>query len=235
MIDLTPVEVRKKADDFDRGFRGFEPAQVENFLEMVADRLEDVQDRNRELEQKVDRLEERLERFEEREEALNDALLTAQELREESRAQAEREASVTLREAEAKAEAIEQEAERSLDSARDRLDELKSRRAHFLRSFRALLEGYLSEVELEQSRLREGEEEIPAAEEIAVDPDPEPPAVEPEAYGTTERSAEGDGSPDGQGSVPDAEEREAVAAPSEVDAESGGENDEDAGEDREGQ
>lgn len=228
MIDLTPVEVRKKADDFDRGFRGYEPDQVKNYLEMVADRLEDIQEHNRKLEEQVEHLREELERFEEREEALNDALLTAQELREESRAQAEREASLTLREAEAKAEAIEQEAERSLDSARDKLDELKSRRAHFLRSFRALLEGYLSEVELEQSRLRENEEQIPPAEEIAADPDPEPPAVEPDAYGAAEEGEDG--------TDPVGEVREAVPTPSdapEKDEEETTSGDEGDGEDRE--
>lgn len=220
MIDLTPVEVRKKADDFDRGFRGYEPDQVKNFLEMVADRLEDIQEHNRKLEQEVEQLREELERFEEREAALNDALLTAQELREESRAQAEREASLTLREAEAKAEAIEQEAERSLDAARDKLDELESRRAHFLRSFRALLEGYLSEVELEQSRLRENEDQIPPAEEIAADPDPEPPAVEPDAYGAPEGGEDG--------AEPVGEVREAVPTPSET-SETGEEGDEAGG------
>lgn len=220
MIDLTPVEVRKKADDFDHGFRGYEPDQVRNFLEMVADRLEDLQEHNRELEEEVGQLREELERFEEREEALNEALLTAQELREESRAQAEREASLTLREAEANAEAIEQEAERSLDSARDRLDELKSRRAHFLRSFRALLEGYLSEVEMEQSRLRENREQMPPAEEIAADRDAEAPAMETGSVGGRTEGTE-------DGAAPHGEAREAVPTPSpeEEEAASGDEED----------
>lgn len=191
MIDLTPVEVRSKADDFDRGFRGYEPEQVQGFLEMVAERLEELRARNRDLEKEVGQLREELERFEEREEALNDALLTAQELREESRAQAEREASLTVREAEAQAEAIRREAERSLEAARDRLDDLRSRRAHFLRSFRALLEGYLGEIEAEEDRLREAGEELPPVEEIADAREPEA-AVEPEASG----SDEGDETPD---------------------------------------
>lgn len=192
MIDLTPVEIRKKSDDFDRGFRGFEPGQVEGFLEMVADRLDELQKRNRDLEREVEHLREELEGFEEREEALNEAVLTAQQLREESRAQAEREARLTVREAEAEAEAIRREAERELADARDKLDELRSRRAHFLRSFRALLEGYLAEVEVEQERLRESEalEELATSEEIAGEADAREPAVEPEGEEAAEAAGD---------------------------------------------
>ena len=40
MIDLTPLEVRKKKGDFRRGLRGYDPPQVDDFLDIVADRLE---------------------------------------------------------------------------------------------------------------------------------------------------------------------------------------------------
>lgn len=191
MSDLSPGEIRRKSDEFDRGVLGLDPDQVAGFLGTVADRIEELQDRNRELDRRVRDLRERLEDFEEREESLNEALLTAQEVREQSREQAEREASLTVREAEARAEAIEREAERGLDAARDKLDDLRARRAHFLRSFRALLEGYLAEVEVEQERLREAGDGLPPAEEIGEEADPEPPSVEPETYGTGEGTEDG--------------------------------------------
>ena len=40
MIDLTPLDVRNKRGDFKRAMRGYEPHEVDLFLEMVADRLE---------------------------------------------------------------------------------------------------------------------------------------------------------------------------------------------------
>ena len=40
MIDLTPLDVRKKKGDFRRGLRGYEPQQVDDFLDVVADRLD---------------------------------------------------------------------------------------------------------------------------------------------------------------------------------------------------
>lgn len=162
MIELTPLDVRNKKEDLDRAWRGYSRVQVESFLDLAAERLEELVTEKKRLEERVERLEEELSRFREREAALNEALLTAQELREESRAQAEREAALTVREAESRAEEIEREARRSLEAAQERLDRLRGRRARFLRSFRSLLEGYLAEVEAEQDRLRSvrSEEEV---------------------------------------------------------------------------
>ena len=40
MIDLTPLDVRNKRGDFKRLMRGYDPQEVDVFLEMTADRLE---------------------------------------------------------------------------------------------------------------------------------------------------------------------------------------------------
>src|SRR5688500_5262723 len=42
MIDLTPLEVRKKKGDFRRAMRGYDPALVDDFIDLVADRLEQL-------------------------------------------------------------------------------------------------------------------------------------------------------------------------------------------------
>jgi DivIVA domain-containing protein len=42
MIDLTPLDVRKKKGDFRRAMRGYEPALVDDFLDLVAERLEEL-------------------------------------------------------------------------------------------------------------------------------------------------------------------------------------------------
>ncbi len=40
MIDLTPLDVRKKRGDFGKGLRGYDPQEVDAFLELVAERME---------------------------------------------------------------------------------------------------------------------------------------------------------------------------------------------------
>jgi DivIVA domain-containing protein len=163
-MDLTPLDVRKKKDDFRRVVRGYEPAKVEAFLELCAERLDELVQRDKRQHAEIAALRERLAAFEERERALNEALVSAQELREEARAQAEKSAELRLREAEQEAAAIRQRAETATEAARRTLEDLKVRRAGFLRSLRGSLERFLGEIEQEEKRLA-AEDGVPAAAE----------------------------------------------------------------------
>jgi len=162
MIDLTPLDVRKKKEDFRRAVRGYDPAQVDGFLDLVADRLEDLVGRELRLREQSELLKEQLAAFQEREKALNEALVTAQELREEARAQAEKSADLRVREADRQAREILREAESAVHGARRGLDELRVRRAGFLRSLRATIEHFLVEIEEEERRGLAGLEPEPA-------------------------------------------------------------------------
>jgi DivIVA domain-containing protein len=153
MMDLTPLDVRKKPEDFRRTLRGYDPAQVDAFLDLVADRLQELTARATRLSEQTELLREQLDAFQERERALNDALVTAQELREEARTQAEKAADLRLREAEREATQLRREAELDVRASREALDELRARRAGFLRSVRTSLERFLAEVAAEEERL----------------------------------------------------------------------------------
>jgi DivIVA domain-containing protein len=166
MMELTPLDVRKKKDDFKRAVRGYEPAQVESFLEMCAERLDQLVQREKRLEGEVAGLRERLAAFQERERALNEALVSAQELREEARSQAERGAELKLREAEQEAAAIRQRAESATEASRQALEDLKVRRSGFLRSLRWSLERFLGEIEEEERRVAAEEGGVLSAEPV---------------------------------------------------------------------
>lgn len=153
MIDLTPLDVRKKKDDFKRAVRGYDTEQVDAFLALVADRFEQLVSEERSLAERVESLEAQLERYQERENALNEALLAAQELREEARSQAERDAALRLREAETHAEAILLDADQAIRHSQRRLEDLQARRGQLIRSFRNMLERFAEQVELEEARL----------------------------------------------------------------------------------
>lgn len=155
MIDLTPLDVRKKKEDFKKAVRGYDSGQVEAFLDVVADRLEQLVTEQRQLRERVERLEEELSHYKERERALNEALLAAQELREEARSQAERDAAVRLREAETHAEAILLEADQAIRHSQRRLKEVRAHRVQLLRGLRGMIERFNETLELEESRLDE--------------------------------------------------------------------------------
>ncbi len=160
MMELTPLDVRKKKEDFKRAVRGYDPAQVDGFLDLVADRLEDLVGRELRLREQADLLREHLAAFQSRERALNDALVTAQELREEARAQAEKAAELHVREAERQAEAIRREAELAVHGSRRGLEDLRIRRSGFLRSLRSTVERFLVDLEEEERRLEQEDEEM---------------------------------------------------------------------------
>jgi len=166
-MDLTPLDVRKKQDDFRRTVRGYDPAQVDAFLEMCAERLDElIQQRNRQRDEAAV-MQKRLGSYEEREQALNEALVTAQELREEARTQAEKSAALKVREAEQEAEGIRRDANAATHASRRSLDELRVRRAGFLRSMRWSLERFLGEIEEEERRLATEESGPPPESEVA--------------------------------------------------------------------
>ena len=96
-----------------------------------------------------------------REKAVQEALVTAQELRSEMKTHAQRQADLVLAEAQAEARRrlAETEAEirvrcrdadRRLEKAREALEEMERRRLRFLKSFRQLLERETDVVEVEE-------------------------------------------------------------------------------------
>jgi len=152
-MDLTPLDIRKKKDDLRRTVRGYDSAQVDTFLDLVADRLDVIVQEEVRLKEQVTHLRERLQDFEERERALNEALIAAQELREEARLQSEKQADLRLQEAGQQAEQIVGEARRAAEDSEYKLADLRARRASFLRGMRSLLERFIEEVDYEEARL----------------------------------------------------------------------------------
>jgi cell division initiation protein len=146
MIDLTPLEVRKKKGDFRKGMRGYDPQAVDDFLDLVADRLEQLVRDNSAMNDQFARLENQVNDYRERERALTEALVTAQEMREEMRKQIEKEVELTRREAEADAENIRAEAEQIRHREHESIRRLRARQAQFILSYRAFLERELAEL-----------------------------------------------------------------------------------------
>ena len=148
MIDLTPLEVRKKKGDFKRAMRGYDPGMVDDFLEIVADRLEELVRANLGHEDRVRQLEQQLRDYKERERALTDALVSAQELREEMREQALRDADAARREAQQEAEQIRTNVTQEIEREEQMLRRLRARQAQLAQSYRALLEREMEELEV---------------------------------------------------------------------------------------
>lgn len=153
MIDesfhLTSLDVRRF--DFGRSLRGYNPEKVELFRTQVAEEIERLVRINQDLDTKARSFHEQLRAFRERDKALNEALITAQQLRAEVRDQAEREAQLLLKEAQAEGERLLETARAEVRRMEQELDALDRSRRTYLAQMRALLARQLSEVEASES------------------------------------------------------------------------------------
>jgi cell division initiation protein len=186
MIDLTPLDVRKKKGDFRRALRGYEAEVVDDFLDLVAERMEELVRENAALRDRVSHVTEALSSHQDREKAVNEALVSAQQLREEVRSQASREGELLIREAKIEAERILSEAKRQANAALESTRRIHGQRGRFLRAFRAFVERQMAEIEQEEERLKDlsrAEGEAAAERKAAGErpPAPRPPAPRPGA------------------------------------------------------
>jgi len=156
MIDLTPLDVRKKKGDFSRALRGYDPDAVDHFLDLVADRMEELVREQATLTERVNQINASLSAYREREQAMNEALVAAQQLREEVRTQSARDSEAILKEARQQAEQIVGDARKAAHDAAEATRRVNAARARFLRGFRGFLERQIEEVLAEEERVLEG-------------------------------------------------------------------------------
>ena len=127
---LTPLDIRRY--DFGSALRGYDKARVDEFRDQVAAEVEYLLKQCQELENKAKGFHEQLRAFRERDKALNEALISAQQLRGDIREQAEKEAQLVLREAKAEGEKI-------IDAARAEIRNVQAELEALVRTRRAFL------------------------------------------------------------------------------------------------
>jgi DivIVA domain-containing protein len=141
---LTPLDVRRY--EFGKALRGYDPERVDQFREQVAEELERLMRLNAELEAKAKGFHEQLRAFRERDKAINEALVSAQQLRGDIREQADKEAQLVIREARAEGERIIEDARAEIRRMEDQLASLERSRRAFIAQMRSMVERQLSEL-----------------------------------------------------------------------------------------
>ena len=110
---LTPLDVRRW--EFGTALRGYDRARVDEFKARVADEIEELARRINDLDTKAKGFHDQIRSFRERDRAINDALVSAQQLRTDIREQAEKEGSLVLQEARSDADKVLGEAKLDAD------------------------------------------------------------------------------------------------------------------------
>jgi len=147
---ITPLDIQQK--QFPVRFRGFDMEEVYAFLEVVREEMEDLIRQNTSLKEKVHRLESQLQDYRNMESTLRETLLMAQQMVEEYKENARKEAELIIKEAEQKADAIVRQAQEKVLKIHEDIMDLKGIRRHFKEEIRRLIESHLRMLEFDEER-----------------------------------------------------------------------------------
>jgi cell division initiation protein len=129
--------------------RGFDPQEVDAFLEEVADDFEELTRENNLLKEQLAALEERAKEIESREKTVHETLITTQKIAEEFKENARREAELVLREAHLRSEKFMQDAREEHAKLNTEISGLKRHRQRLAEEMLHLLSTYKRMVEQE--------------------------------------------------------------------------------------
>ncbi len=153
---ITPLDIQQK--QFPMKLRGFDVEEVYAFLEVIREDMEDLLRENANLRENIQRMDSQIKGYRDMETALRDTLLTAQQLGEDFKLNARKEAELVLKEAEIRAEAILKEAQEKVIKIHEDIIDLKGIRRHFKEEVKRLVESHLRMLEFDKERGEEQEE-----------------------------------------------------------------------------
>lgn len=154
---ITPLDIQQK--QFPMKIRGFDVEEVYAFLEIIREEMEDLLRENASLKENVQRLESQLKEHRDMETTLRETLLTAQQMVEDYKTNARKEAELVVREAELKSDTILKEAQEKVIKIHEDIVDLKGIRRHFKEEVKRLVESHLKMLEFDREREEEQERE----------------------------------------------------------------------------
>ena len=103
-MKLTPMDINNK--EFKRGLRGYNPEEVDEFLDEVIENYEQLYKDNSKLKEKVTLANEQIEHYKKIESTIQNTLLLAQNAADQAKTSAEKEADMVIKNANETAQRI---------------------------------------------------------------------------------------------------------------------------------
>ena len=155
-MKITPIEIQQH--QFKTRMLGYDSSAVDMFLEMVATELERLHKQNNELKETLSRTRSALDQMKDREHSLQLTLITAQQVTDELKSNARKEAEVVMVDARLQGEQIVRSAdERRLQLIRE-IQEIKRQKISFECGLRALIDGHMKLLDMETFAIEESED-----------------------------------------------------------------------------
>ncbi len=149
-MKISPLEIRQQ--EFTKKMRGFDPDEVQSFLESLADELQKLNEENESLKSEVESLTEQINEFKKIEKNLQDTLLSAQESSAKSMEATKKQTGLMIREAELKATQIIEKARESTNDIRNAVVNLREEKDLILAKLKAIVSSQANLLELKVER-----------------------------------------------------------------------------------
>jgi cell division initiation protein len=140
-MKLTPLDIKKQ--EFKKVMRGYDPVEVDTFMDMMADEFEEVLKQQKETRDRSIELDTQLKDYKQIEKTLQQTLLQAQEVTGRTYESARKEAELIVKDAEGRAARIVEQANSELVRINKDLAELRIRRESLIGRMRVLLSAEL--------------------------------------------------------------------------------------------
>lgn len=133
-MKITPMDISNK--EFKKGLRGYNPEEVDEFLDEIVDNYEELYKENTLLKEKVSALSEKIEHYGKIENTIQNTLLLAQNAAEQARSSAKKESDILVKNANDTAQKILDKAHADVVQINDEFDRIKQEFIKFRAKFR---------------------------------------------------------------------------------------------------
>jgi cell division initiation protein len=149
-MKISPIEIRQQ--EFTKKMRGYDPDEVQNFLESLAEELEKLNSENESLKEEVQSLTDQINEYKKIEQNLQATLLKAQENSAKSMEATKKQTGLMIKEAELKASQIIEKARESTNDIRNAVVNLREEKDLILSKLKAIVSSQANLLELKVER-----------------------------------------------------------------------------------
>jgi cell division initiation protein len=144
-LKITSADIKNQS--FNKSLRGYDKAEVDAFLNLVAGDLEELVRENNSMKERLLEFEAKVGGHKDVEKVVQELLLSARKSAEEVKKNAEKEAELRLREAKIKSERMLEETHAVLSDLRKQIIELKDSRKSYILRLKSILDTQLKILE----------------------------------------------------------------------------------------
>ncbi len=150
-MKVSPISIKKQ--EFNKSFRGYDPEEVQAFLDKLADEFDDLQKENESLKEELENANVHLAEFRRIEKNLQDTLLKAQESSSKAIDSVKKQTNLMVKEAEIKANQTLEKARENADEIRDAVIKLREERNLLISKLKAMIDSqaHLFEVKVKDA------------------------------------------------------------------------------------